>query len=248
VSRVDYTLPTYLSLEACDLISKLLQKDPKQRIPLSQVLNQPFFDPKRISRPLGPINLFYNHQIMFDNKEESLSGIKKGQGHSTGNGAVGKSVHGSENGRNGSIAAFVSGNNIIKQNSQQTTRSAGATISNTPRLIPFTTARLAPKKQTTKHGTIEILSNLDLVLNFTADKNTLTVTYSGSIHIKKKSNGELIGDYSIHTLPIEFHKKYRYASRFVDLIRSKTPKVYFSYLDSLLFSFSKMYHDGKQSS
>jgi aurora kinase len=42
IKNVDLQFPEYLSFEVCDIISKLLQKDPIKRINLEDVLNHPW--------------------------------------------------------------------------------------------------------------------------------------------------------------------------------------------------------------
>lgn len=49
VVMANYKLPNYLSLEAKDLISSLLQKNPKDRIQLDQILDHPFIKRSKVS-------------------------------------------------------------------------------------------------------------------------------------------------------------------------------------------------------
>ncbi|RIB07331.1 Anthranilamide 10 bound To Auroraa [Gigaspora rosea] len=42
IAKVEFTLPDHLSFEACNLICSLLQHDPKQRLPLKDVLKHPW--------------------------------------------------------------------------------------------------------------------------------------------------------------------------------------------------------------
>lgn len=56
----EYIMPTNISMEAKDLISKMLRKDPAERIGLSTVLDQPFMDKTRFSgtknKPLSKVS------------------------------------------------------------------------------------------------------------------------------------------------------------------------------------------------
>lgn len=45
----NYTLPSYLSAEAKDLINNLLQKNPKDRIKLDQIMEHPYIKRGRVS-------------------------------------------------------------------------------------------------------------------------------------------------------------------------------------------------------
>ncbi|XP_041463144.1 serine/threonine-protein kinase PLK4-like isoform X2 [Lytechinus variegatus] len=47
VMLAEYIMPTHISMEAQDLISKMLRKDPTERISLSSVLDHPFMDKTR---------------------------------------------------------------------------------------------------------------------------------------------------------------------------------------------------------
>ena len=42
ISRVDYSIPSYVSNEAADLISKLLVHEPEQRLPLEKCKQHPW--------------------------------------------------------------------------------------------------------------------------------------------------------------------------------------------------------------
>ncbi|CAG8701361.1 14_t:CDS:2 [Dentiscutata erythropus] len=42
IAKVEFTLPDHLSFEACYLINSLLQHDPKQRLPLKDILRHPW--------------------------------------------------------------------------------------------------------------------------------------------------------------------------------------------------------------
>lgn len=49
VVMASYKLPSYLSIEAKDLINALLQKNPKDRIQLDQILEHPFIKRSMVS-------------------------------------------------------------------------------------------------------------------------------------------------------------------------------------------------------
>ncbi|RIB29405.1 kinase-like domain-containing protein [Gigaspora rosea] len=42
IAKVEFSLPDHLSFEACNLINSLLRRDPKQRLPLKDVLKHPW--------------------------------------------------------------------------------------------------------------------------------------------------------------------------------------------------------------
>jgi uncharacterized protein YigE (DUF2233 family) len=111
----------------------------------------------------------------------------------------------------------------------------------------FTTERLKPLKQSTKHGKLEILGDGSVFVDFNSEGEAITISKYGtsiSVHPKNDSGS---ATFALSNAPVKFHKMIRYASRFVDLVRSKTPKVCFVYIGGVLFPFSKMYTDGKHS-
>jgi polo-like kinase 4 len=92
------------------------------------------------------------------------------------------------------------------------------------------TSRLKTIIQNTKHGKLEILPNLSLVVDFPTDPEILLIPSNGlqvSVYDRSNFTGFQCPSSSIplDILPLKYHKKYRYAFRFVDLVRSKTAKV-----------------------
>jgi hypothetical protein len=97
----------------------------------------------------------------------------------------------------------------------------------------FTTCRLKPIVQQTKTGRIEITSTLDVLMDFKSEADVTGISGDGmriSIYRRLLNRAIDISNpsavYNIKSLPSGYHKKIRYASRFVELVRSKTPKVY----------------------
>lgn len=112
----------------------------------------------------------------------------------------------------------------LEKNSIQATNNNG--ISN------FTTCRLKPIIQQTKTGQIEITRHLEVLMEFKSDANVTGISGDGTrISIYRRLQNRVvdisnpISVYDINSLPTGYHKKIRYASRFVELVRAKTPKV-----------------------
>ncbi|KAJ2997891.1 hypothetical protein HDV02_005076 [Globomyces sp. JEL0801] len=101
----------------------------------------------------------------------------------------------------------------------------------------FTTVRLRPLVQNTKHGRVEILGTGELLLDFTGDAHLILIAGNeedGHVirlfdkNTFKKSNlTNPDFSYTISSLPEIHQKKIRYARKFVDLVRMKTPKIIF---------------------
>jgi hypothetical protein len=95
----------------------------------------------------------------------------------------------------------------------------------------FTTCRLKPFVQKTKSGKLEILNNLDVLVDFEIEPNLVVIKGDGTrISIHKREVGHAICsspliEYNFSNVPSAYQKIIRYSSRFIDLIRSKTPKV-----------------------
>jgi polo-like kinase 4 len=94
----------------------------------------------------------------------------------------------------------------------------------------FNMLRLKQIVQNTKHGKMEILRDLRLLIDFKNDPEILVISSNGSnVFIFERSHRldleSPAATYNRSDLPTKYHKKFRYASRFVELVRSKTPKV-----------------------
>lgn len=205
VSRVDYSLPTHVSRDAKDLIDRLLQKDPKNRLQLSQVLSHPFFDARYPVAPLSKLDTIFNNN---ENKRPPLDI---------------------------SIDSRRSRQPPLQQLRQQPrpepSRAPQKEFLELFSIPGFTTVRLKALVQNTKHGKIEILESGSILMDFNGDPLLLLINGDGSVvELFKRVNGlRKLPDYSfpIASVPKGLHKKIKYAARFVDLVRSKTPKIIF---------------------
>lgn len=112
---------------------------------------------------------------------------------------------------------------------------------------PISAARLRPIRQRTRNAIVNILENGEVCLEFVKQKNkeekvveVFVISPDGlqiSIHQPNNGRGLPIQDqpvslptvplksFAYKDLPEKYWKKYQYASRFVKLVRSKTPKV-----------------------
>lgn len=82
-------------------------------------------------------------------------------------------------------------------------------------------------QQATKHGTLSILNTGDLLLDFKDDAHLIRISSdSNMITLKHRTQQEELKYDRMH-IPAALCKKYKYAARFVDLVRSKTPKIIF---------------------
>lgn len=111
---------------------------------------------------------------------------------------------------------------------------------------PLTAHRLKPIRQKTKKAVVSILDSEEVcvellkeytsqeyvkeVLQISSDGNTITVYYPHDgrgfpLADRPPSPTDNISRYSFDNLPEKYWKKYQYASRFVQLVRSKSPKI-----------------------
>ncbi|KAJ3125904.1 hypothetical protein HK100_010541, partial [Physocladia obscura] len=101
----------------------------------------------------------------------------------------------------------------------------------------FTTKRLKTMQQKTKHGNIAILGDGNILLDFYRESNLILISGdSKSVYLYDRSRSSAsasIQDLNPHTtydsqrLPSNISKIHAYAVKFVDLVRSKTPKIIF---------------------
>ncbi|KAJ3293304.1 Serine/threonine-protein kinase plk4 [Borealophlyctis nickersoniae] len=292
VSRADYRLPESLSPEAKDLIHRLLQKDPKRRLPLGKVLSHPFFHPSLPVLPLRPLSPVFNSsqrrtpfepvdlyntntnvgrgngrprsgQLFEDDEDENVppsrsptlpktgGGTMRVRGNDGGGNGGHFSAHPRREGRANGGQRLDFGNVELgsrdARNDREGTQSKGKQAEH-PRdsetrgeeaidhseLPPFSTARLKPLKQKTKHGSVAILQDGRLFLDFVGEEYLITISGDSSqVYFYDRATDPT--DISVrplrtcprNMLPKSYVKKFRYASRFIHLVRSKTPKIVF---------------------
>ncbi|XP_066429864.1 serine/threonine-protein kinase PLK4 isoform X1 [Eleutherodactylus coqui] len=111
---------------------------------------------------------------------------------------------------------------------------------------PLNSERLKPIRQKTKNAVVSILDTGDVCMEFLKEQNSqervkevLRVSCDGNlIYIYHPNEGkgfplvdrppsppENMLSYTFDSLPEKYWKKYQYASKFIQLVRSKTPKV-----------------------
>ncbi|KAJ3268432.1 hypothetical protein HDV01_002756 [Terramyces sp. JEL0728] len=227
VSRVEYTLPDFLSREAKDLIRNMLQKDPKKRLLLTEIQRHVFF-----KRP------FTNITNQMSNKSNSGKSRPILDVNSS-------NILDPLNNTPVREKMVLKNTPVSKSPAVDSYRPTPYSYNNSeilksskPKPLTefqyFTTERLSPLIQKTKYGTVEILKTLNFMLDFSGDDELMVITSNGSqIQLfNRQYRANLEPEYSresytISHLPSKYHKKLRYACRFVDLVRSKTPKIVF---------------------
>nr|XP_008536184.1 PREDICTED: serine/threonine-protein kinase PLK4 isoform X1 [Equus przewalskii] len=111
---------------------------------------------------------------------------------------------------------------------------------------PLTAYRLKPIRQKTKKAVVSILDSEEVcvellkeftsqeyvkeVLQISSDGNMITIYYPNDgrgfpLAERPPSPTDNISRYSFDSLPEKYWRKYQYASRFVQLVRSKSPKI-----------------------
>ncbi|CAK6445954.1 unnamed protein product [Pipistrellus nathusii] len=111
---------------------------------------------------------------------------------------------------------------------------------------PLTAYRLKPIRQKTKKAVVSILDSEEVcvellkehscqeyvkeVLHVSSDGNMITIYYPNDgrgfpLADRPPSPTDKISRYSFDNLPEKYWRKYQYASRFVQLVRSKSPKI-----------------------
>ncbi|KAJ3204106.1 hypothetical protein HDU67_009773, partial [Dinochytrium kinnereticum] len=209
VTRAEYTLPDHLSASARDLIQKLLMKEPQKRLPLAQVMRHPWFSPSLPRQRLSVLNNSPPTSTPSPTATSSTSTPTMTQDKRTMSALEATGANGEED-----------------------------------RPSSFSTTRLKPIRQVTKHGPIAILGDGSVELEFCLgggrDGPVERMRISGdggvvSIFEHGRADGpqedetplRLLARYERAVVPRQYWKRYKYAKRFVDLVRSKTPKIIF---------------------
>ncbi|KAI9593465.1 kinase-like domain-containing protein [Syncephalis fuscata] len=96
-------------------------------------------------------------------------------------------------------------------------------------LVPINTERLRPLKQKTKHGTVELLEDGRLKLDLLGEPFIMLISGDGQTieFVEHGTRQAIVSEFTLDKLPAQYQRKYAYASRFVDLVRSRTPKITF---------------------
>ncbi|XP_071609928.1 serine/threonine-protein kinase PLK4 isoform X2 [Heliangelus exortis] len=113
---------------------------------------------------------------------------------------------------------------------------------------PLSAQRLKPIRQKTKNAVVSILDTGEVCMEFLKEhhsqelvKEVLRISCDGNViavYHPNEGRGFLLGDrppappedicmYNVDNLPEKYWKKYQYAAKFVQLVRTKTPKVTF---------------------
>ncbi len=95
--------------------------------------------------------------------------------------------------------------------------------------LPLQTRRLSPLKQATKYGTIEIKADGTVRVDFLDAPDLVIVSADGLfVQVQSKTSSSCVNTFSMAKLPESYKKRYEYARRFVNLVRSKTPLIVLS--------------------
>ncbi|KAH6600016.1 hypothetical protein BASA50_002603 [Batrachochytrium salamandrivorans] len=224
-SRLEYSLPDHISHDARDLIDKLLRLDPKRRISLSGVMQHPFFDHSRPTLPLSA-----NMNVLSRKSDEPLNADRRN------NDIINPSSNQHISQQQGTRAQ-----KHLKSSPPFSTQAAHVPVTKAPTLNtghsliePFSTIRLKPMRQVTKHGQVEILPTRDILLDFVGEQYLMLISGDSetiSLYARSANYGDInkrpTKQYTRSSLPNALAKKFRYAARFVELVRAKTPKIVF---------------------
>lgn len=95
--------------------------------------------------------------------------------------------------------------------------------------LPLFAARLAPLRQNTKYGSIAITPACQVIVDFLDAPDVLQISPDGLfINVFDRQNNAQSNSFMLAKLPEAYKKRYEYARRFVNLLRSKTPLIVLS--------------------
>jgi serine/threonine protein kinase len=170
---MDYSIPEHISPPARNLIHRLLQKDPKNREKLATILTHPFFDSKLPITPLSIRNSVFKplRKISTTVNTNTASRVFQNENKSILKPSCKENLL---NSNEISTSLKNRGLKNLEINSQSV---AEKQIINEFSL--FSTIRLKPMKQKTKHGVIEIKADSNVLLDFKEEKYLMLITSSG---------------------------------------------------------------------
>nr|CAG4639059.1 EOG090X03P9 [Daphnia magna]SVE80028.1 EOG090X03P9 [Daphnia magna]SVE81851.1 EOG090X03P9 [Daphnia magna]SVE82989.1 EOG090X03P9 [Daphnia magna] len=248
VVMADYKLPVTMSVEAKDLIQRLLKKNPKERPSLMEVMEHPFMKKRnRNDTDSGLFTMSTVPSLMAPSIKLQTPMLPKlrrcNSNREVNTGpilALPKSTSTSNK-----ISCQCHAAKPPKPNPVNPSNRSRCLNELTP---PLSTARLKATRQRTKNAVCSILEQGEICLEFIrtrsgAERIVDVCRISGDgmrIVLYQPNNGKGIpvadvppplpskgsdAIYCYENLPSEHWKKYLYASRFVSLVKAKTPKV-----------------------
>nr|SVE70956.1 EOG090X03P9 [Daphnia similis]SVE71587.1 EOG090X03P9 [Daphnia similis]SVE72219.1 EOG090X03P9 [Daphnia similis] len=248
VVMADYKLPVTMSAEAKDLIQRLLKKNPKERPSLMEVLEHPFMKKRnRNDTDSGLFTMSTVPSLMAPSiklQTPMLPKLRRCNSNREVNTGPVLALPNSTSTSNKNSCQCHAGK-LPKPNPVNPSNRSRCLNELTP---PLSTARLKATRQRTKNAVCSILEQGEICLEFIrtrsgAERIVDVCRISGDgmrIVLYQPNNGKGIpvadvppplpskgsdAIYCYENLPSEHWKKYLYASRFVSLVKAKTPKV-----------------------
>ncbi|XP_026329357.1 serine/threonine-protein kinase PLK4 isoform X3 [Hyposmocoma kahamanoa] len=245
VINADYKIPSELSIQAQDLLQKLLCKDPTKRITLKGIMEHPFLynictpsiTKQDLSRDSGFLTTMHSTHTMHSNKTRN---------DRTGSDYVG--VYRDQNMKKMDLKTHKPEGSIasgIDENKETSSKSCKIN-SNTLGVPPLCADRLPNISHRTRNAILKIEPS-GVIVEFLKKKGKdreekvveickitkdgmKIVIYSVDVSKDKTNLGQEHDPkpdevFTYHNLPSKHWKKYLYAARFVDLVKAKTPKI-----------------------
>eukprot|EP01083_Nonionella_stella_P277696 944116_1 len=235
VVRLDFEFPEYLSHSAKDLIMRLLQKHPDERLDLTAVMAHDFLSPDPVQQPSST------------KRPPSRAGSEVSRTNSVGSGAVrtngssgsgrssrGPGIHPKPTRAGTSLYASPPKPRVVTLGNTTMLKlmSPGRKTSDfRSSLKPFNTVRIPPISHETKYGVVSIESSGEVCLESKDSKVSFyTFQCMRDVRVTDYADPRSTTPSStfmcrLRQLPSDYQKKYNFCKRFVDLVRSKTPKI-----------------------
>lgn len=260
VVMADYKMPVGISMEARDLISRLLKKNPSDRIKLEEILDHPFMiknKNRKHKRHQGGALMDSGLGTMSSNNTGLRSFSMRSRSAER---SIAKMVgESSEKSKNSVFKSSIIGEarkldffgNTLTSEHSRVKKHQSITVFpekseeklDTP---PLCSERLQPTRHKTKNAVLSILPNGEVTVELIKKKGSservtdvCRISNDGLRVVVYKVDrkcpvtdtpppvppGGADSIYSLESLPQEHWKKYIYASRFVSLVKAKTPKI-----------------------
>eukprot|EP01135_Chromosphaera_perkinsii_P009552 Nk52_evm2s1810 gene=Nk52_evmTU2s1810 len=235
VQKGEYSIPSSVSPAAQDLIQHLLQADPTKRPSLQTILRHRFLNPTitprrnsnsnswksplqplRVDHSLGKVNNTLNFKEASRTPENSVrKNVRRIDGENI------------PNFRNSPVI------DKTRKVPFERTRSVDSPVpvAKLCHVDKLNTKRLRPIRQQARNVIVNIIENGDVKLEFLKGESIceiFSVSSEGAmISISKplSRHPDDIYSFRVDELPEKHVKKYQYASQFVDLVKTKTPKL-----------------------
>ncbi len=229
VKKGKYDLPAGVGPEAQDLIQRLLRKDRQERITMAQIMNHTFLQ-EEVPANAVPESAPEPEAEEEDAKESQPEPEEKEEEEEEEEEEKQKPQPAHDDQRRRATREDEEENLGERANREEAPRKKGHSSKSSKETgAParnLNTERLRPITHTTQHGSIRIDDKGNVELEVASRAKVMRISPNGQrIAVFSRIIENCANEFNLSTLPQKYYAMYHYAYEFVNVLRSKTPKV-----------------------